>query len=106
MTQVTLKTCIVIVALSSVGCITNPPYWGGKLWSGDSDRGSIRRAQDNEEMDCKAPEFNGYICMSPEDMQTFYNTYVLGCKQWRSGMPKFSTKEALKMAGEAGIKVW
>ena len=93
------KTCLVLLpllllALSSCNAII--PKWDGKLWAGSSADKAIDRSQTKERIDCGDKAFDDYVCMSYEDFQSFYETYVLGCKQWNSGMRMMSIGDAKK----------
>ena len=52
------------------------------------------RKQENEVIRCDQPEFNGYLCMSSADFESFYKTFVLGCQVWKKDQPKMSPQEA------------
>lgn len=58
------------------------PYWGGKLFVGDSQRVGISRAQSNEFVAADHKDFDSYISMHKDDFRSFYQTYVLGCESW------------------------
>lgn len=79
------------------------PRWDGKIWSGDSQRQSIRRSQENEEIKASDPKFDQYVAISYADFRSFYDTYVLGCKQWRSEIQMMGADEAL-MRFQIGMK--
>jgi hypothetical protein len=87
----------VIAALWLSGCKNTPPKFDGKFWAADSERGSIRRAQENSEITCKDPAFDDYLCMSYADHKRWYETYVLGCERWKRGSPRMSPEEAFNL---------
>jgi hypothetical protein len=93
------KTCFILslLGLNQAACISTKPIprWEGKIWAGDSERASIRRAQENEEILASDPRFNEYLALTYKDFRSFYATYVLGCKQWRAGIKMMSPLEAL-----------
>jgi hypothetical protein len=76
----------IFLLLSLVACGSNGPkpipYWGGKLFVGDSKRVGLSRAQSNEFVPADSKEFDEYIAMSASDFRSFYATYVLGCESW------------------------
>lgn len=75
-------------------CSQPIPKWEGKIWAGDSATSSIQRKQDNEAIACANGAFDDYMCMSYADFQSFYETYILGCKEWNTSLPLMSSKEA------------
>jgi hypothetical protein len=83
---VTLKTYLVTVSLLSLSllgnsCSTPPPSWHGKLWAGNSATSSIDRAQTNEKTACNDPNFDGYVCLTYEDLREL-REILLRCKDW------------------------
>lgn len=87
---------VTLLILSINGCSSGPiPRWDGKIWAGDSQRQSIRRSQANEEIKASDPEFDKYLAISYSDFRSFYDTYVLGCKEWRPELNLMSADEAL-----------
>lgn len=100
----TPKTLLILSAcLTLSSCVSMPPKWDGKLWAGDSAKAGITRTQENQTIQCQAPAMDGYICMSYEDMNSFYKTFVLGCKVWRKDMPKMTFEQALTLMEEAHV---
>lgn len=85
---------MLLVGATSSSCRTSIPRWDGKLYAGDSANSGISRKQSNEVIRCDAPEIDAYICMSGDDFKSFYDTYILGCKQWVRGMPRMSVSQA------------
>jgi hypothetical protein len=79
-----------------------PPKWDGKIWVGDSATASIRRAQDNESISCTAPDMDEMLCISGADFQRLIETYVLGCKKWRSDLPSMSADDVRKINKDIG----
>lgn len=80
---------------------TQIPSWEGKVWVGDSGSSSIKRNQENAAIACNAEAFQGYLCMSPDDFQSFYKTFVLSCRNWK--VKNMSTLGAqLKINADAG----
>jgi len=79
------KSCFALsVSLLFIeGCGGRIPSWDGKIFAGDSEREALVRAQSNEVIECKDNRFDDYMCMSYDDLKKFYETYVLGCKEWK-----------------------
>lgn len=84
----------VLVASITAGCRASIPRWDGKLYAGDSANSGISRKQSGEIIRCDAPEVDTFICMSGDDFKSFYETYILGCRQWSRGMPRMSVSQA------------
>jgi hypothetical protein len=78
-------------------CTQPIPRWSGKIWAGDSATSSIQRAQDVQAIGCNEAVFDNYLCMSYADFQTFYETYVLGCKKWDKDLERMSPQEAFEI---------
>lgn len=83
-----------LVAFSS--CQTTIPRWDGKLYAGSSGVDGVERRQEHETVKCADPKFDDMVCMSYADLEAFYSTYVLGCKEWKSGSPTMSLSTAVK----------
>lgn len=81
-------------AVLSQGCRTSIPRWEGKIYAGDSGNAAISRAQSNEVISCASPEVDKFICMTGDDFKSFYDTYILGCRQWGRGTPMMSVTRA------------
>ena len=62
----------------------NPrPEWNAKFWAGDSQYGSIRRAQDHEIIECMDPRFDDYVCMTYDDIMKLEKEVLNRCESWR-----------------------
>lgn len=55
-----------------------------KIYAGDSSQGAVVRAQDNEVIYANDPEFDNMVAMSAEGFKAFVQTYVYGCRQWKT----------------------
>lgn len=89
-----LTAALVLILMASSCTIFLPqPQWNGKLWAGDSANVGISRSQSDEFIEASDPLFDEYLAMSYEDFRSFYTTYVLGCKQWKTGVKMMSPKE-------------
>lgn len=97
------QTVLLLLVLLNSSCSTPIPKWDGKLYAGDPAHDGVTRAQANETISCQAPEFNQMICMTMADFRSFYATYVLGCKDWQSGMLMMTIDQAqAKLKAETG----
>lgn len=67
-----------------------------KIWATDSNSGSIKRAQDNQEIFATDPEFDNFKCMSDEALEAFVDTYINGCKEWRRETVPLRENEAFR----------
>lgn len=95
MTHRILKLFLIPLLLTS--CQGTIPVWKGKIYAGDPRLGAIVRMQENEIISCQDVRFSGFTCMSYLDFKSFYETYVLGCKKWKSGMKMMTVVEAWAM---------
>lgn len=66
---------------------TQIPAWNGKLYAGDSKNQGLSRPQEHEFIPASDPKFDAMIAMTDEDFKSFYRTYVLGCRDWKPGIP-------------------
>ena len=84
--RVVVILAVIPLLLGLSKCSKPIPSWDGKLWIGVSDHAAVERAQDPQDpqIRCEDPRFAGYICMSPQDFESFYKTYILSCKEWGS----------------------
>lgn len=55
----------------------------------------MERKQDNEIIYADTPEFDGMIGMTHADFQSFVDTYIGGCKEWKPGVSLMSAQELL-----------
>ena len=82
-----LKICLMAVVISLNACALGGkkkiPTWNGKIYVGDSKRGSIRRAQDKEEIFAIDPKFDNVKCYTDKDHKSWVKTYIGGCKKWK-----------------------
>lgn len=83
----TIKVILIALALPLMGsnCSQPIPAIDIKIWSGDADKGSIRRAQVGDEILATDPRFNQYSCMTYDDLKKIYDT-LLQCKKWRANV--------------------
>jgi hypothetical protein len=93
-----------ILSLSACGAGT-PPKYDGKFWAGDSKRESIRRSQESQEILCKSPDFDSYVCMTYSDLRKFYDTFVLKCEKWPEGAERMTFSEAMDHIGALRGKI-
>jgi len=79
---------LAILCLFLMGCganlSTKIPSWDGKIYVGSSRDQAIVRKQSNEIISCADEQINQHLCMSAKDFTSFYNTYVLGCRSWKT----------------------
>lgn len=73
-----------LLLLLCLGCVGKVPVWDGKIYAGDHQRQAVVRAQENEIIMTSDPRFSGGVWMTYEDLRSFYELYVLGCKEWKS----------------------
>lgn len=75
------------VLFSGATCHQQIPAWNGKIWVGVPEHRAIERAQDQVDPVIYSDQerFRGVMCFEPRDWESFVNTYVLGCKEWRGG---------------------
>jgi hypothetical protein len=73
---------VLILALSN--CSHNPtiPVWNGKIYTGDPEQQALVRSQEHEVIPASSEKFRHMKAMTDEDLRSFYQTYVLGCKEW------------------------
>jgi hypothetical protein len=71
----------IILLILTQGCSSNIPAIDVTLWAGNSTQESISRSQSNQNLLCKDPDFDNYVCMTYSDLQKVYET-MLKCKQW------------------------
>lgn len=65
-----------LAACISVSSCKDPPPLDIEIWTGDSVRQSIRRGQDGQEMACFDPSFDGFKCLSDEDVKEIYQAFL------------------------------
>lgn len=76
----------VLCALLLSGCPSTPiPKWMGKIYAGNSKEAEITRKQGDEHIKASDPKFDKFACMTYVDLESFYQTYILGCKVWKGG---------------------
>lgn len=84
------------------------PKWEGEIYTGKPSLGAVVRMQSNEVILATDPQFKDFMAMrwkGPHGFEGFYETYVLGCKEWKAGTPTITLYEAhqeLLKAQEAG----
>jgi hypothetical protein len=89
--------------LSLLSCASGPiPKWDGDLWVGDSKRAAVVRKDALPDgtvhetvKPATDPSFDKGMWISYNDFRSFYATYVLGCRQWKKGIPMMTAQEAL-----------
>lgn len=62
---------------------------------GDSSTRAMVRAQENELIYCDTPEFNDMVGFRTADFKSFVDTYIGGCKTWKSDTEMFSVQETI-----------
>lgn len=94
-----LKLVLITSAIPLMGsnCSQPIPAIDIKIWSGDAEHGSIRRAQIGEELLATDPRFNQYSCMTYDDLKKIYDT-LLQCKKWRSSVDLAPASEVIQGA--------
>jgi hypothetical protein len=79
-------------------CVKPIPTWDGEIYVGVPEHDAIERVQSTTQpsISCQEEQFRGYLCMSAEDFESFIQTYVYGCKQWRGGVDTKPAYEVYK----------
>lgn len=89
----------ILLATSLVGCKRKKiPEWHGKIYVGYSDSSGIymARTQDGEYIAVESDTFLGTVIFTPKDFESFFETYVNGCRTWKRGVPRnFKTMSKL-----------
>jgi len=104
MTSAILKSCFVSSLLLLAAC-KDIPVWNGKIWIGDSTNLAITRIDETDArvyIFANDTRFDSYVAMSQEDFKSFYETYVLGCKEWKTEIelrPALAAKMELELQG-------
>ena len=88
------KPFLILLVLISASCKGTIPRWEGKIYAGDPDRGAVVRRQAGEVVSCRDPRFKAHMSMTYVDFESFYRTYVLGCKKWPQGIEMMTVLEA------------
>jgi hypothetical protein len=73
---------IAVLTMGATNCSHPIPKIDIKIWSGDSETGSIRRSQEGEMILAMDGRFNNYACMTYDDLKKVYET-LLQCKKWK-----------------------
>lgn len=80
--------------LGNSNCAHKPiPEWNGKIYAHDG-AGNIVRKQAGEVISCESSEAKKQMAMTWNDFQSFYETYVLGCKEWKNGIKMMDAIES------------
>ena len=90
-----MKYSIVFLMLI-VGCIAPEfPKWDGKWYAGNHEEGLIiyketicknDKCVDKVDIIKTSDErFSDYVCLTYEDLDSFMETYIVGCKEWKAG---------------------
>ncbi len=99
-----IYSAVVLLALS-FACKTAPiPKWDGEIYTGDPVKEAMVREQAGEVIKANSPEFKQLMGMKwkgPRGFEGFYQTYILGCKEWKSGVQMIPFEDAVKMLSEA-----
>lgn len=74
---------ISLLCLIAAGC-ARPliPAWRGKIYAGDPEARAVVRRQAGEAIPADDPRFATLRCMTSDDLRRFWETYVLGCREW------------------------
>lgn len=88
--------CIPVLSGGASSCQGHIPVWTGKIYAHDG-LGNIVRKQSNEVLSCSDPRAKLLMGMTWDDFQSFYETYVLGCKVWKNDVKMISVTEAWQM---------
>lgn len=77
---------ILFISMNASKCQTaeNRPNYAPKIWAGDSQTGSVVRAQENQSIPATSREFDNYVALSYRDLACVYKTYVDNCEKFRS----------------------
>lgn len=71
---------LILMILLTSGCSSDPIVQGKKIqvWKSSTFENGIVRKQDDQVISCFDHRFDGYYCMSEEDLQLLLETYD-GC---------------------------
>ncbi len=97
---------LILVSLLALlsGCMGTIPKWDGKIWLNDSDKGQPTRVNEDGSRvysDYTLSEFHAARVLKKEDFETFWKTYILGCKEWKDGLDMVSAGEFMSMHAKA-----
>lgn len=98
---------LLLLLLSLLSCNHNKiPSWDadlhGGIWVGSSKDGGLVRKQFGQV--CKGDQecMDNMVAFTQEGLESFTSTYVLGCKEWKKGVPTTTVSEAVKKLQAAG----
>lgn len=100
-----LALSLVLVGFGS--CSSPIPRWDGEIFAGSHKDGGIVRRQAGQVIKGDDPQIDEFMAMrwkGPNGFEGFYETYVLGCKEWKKGVPVMSLQEAAVQLEEAKEK--
>lgn len=73
---------IIFFIMTLPGCAsTTPPPIDVQFWAGDSIEEGISRTQEKRFIECKASEFDEYVCLTYDDLKKIYEA-LLQCEDW------------------------
>jgi hypothetical protein len=90
-TQLKLKSFFAIISLlflSGCGPDEIPECEKCKIYIGDSSREAMVREQDQEFIYANSEQFDSMIGMTDEGFTAFVDTYINGCKEWKTRTKK------------------
>ncbi len=85
---------VILLILFSCGNKKIPECKECKIYIGDSQKSALVREQDEEYIYANTEEFNNMIGMTSEGFTAFVDTYINGCKTWKT---KKLNNKTLKM---------
>ncbi len=81
------KTFLAIGILSpllmAVEDCSQRPAWTAKFWAGDSQSGTVIRAQANESVSCRQVEFDNFVCLTYDDLRKLETEVLSRCQSWK-----------------------
>ena len=55
------------------GCATKPAKWQGRFWEGRHKELAIARTQEGAHILCEDPQFDDYICVRQDELESLIN---------------------------------
>jgi hypothetical protein len=75
---------LILLTFISCGNKKIPECKECKIYIGDSQKGALVREQDQEYIYANTEEFNNMIGMTDKGFTAFVDTYINGCKKWKT----------------------
>lgn len=99
-----MRVVFVMFLTLLAGCRGTIPAWNGKIWLNDANVSKPTRVLPNGDRiysDYSTDEFHAARVMTKEDFDSFWKTYILGCKEWRDGLDMVSASEFMTYHAKA-----